>query len=435
MSISNPTNLHLATAAGIIIVAATAHVTILKTGGYALDTQAPLVLALAIGVIAAARAIGSGELTGRVALAASLMLFAGEAYNFAASLDRMVEAREQHQAPLKDKAEKRKQALQRLAALESGDVEATPRLRIAREALAALRQGSEGPAVKAARAELAAAQKRVDDEAANVACKRECERKKGERDAARAALDRAIAADAAARSGDMARAEAEVTAAAAEAATLNEQAVQKAKAAVEANPLPPSATPTADRIGMAPWAWDMLIAALLSFASAGLAAVLLSIGAAKPLTLAYPAAPGQLREGALNATPLATASLDAATEETNVFRQGLHAPLPERTGPTVAEFLRSRSPENEPPQPPKGGPRKRKTKPENVTAANVVTFPGGGKHPVLAALENAGGSVASNRDLAALMGVTDGEATKRRAEVAHLLIEQQVGKERRIALR
>ena len=45
------------------------------------------------------------------------------------------------------------------------------------------------------------------------------------------------------------------------------------------------------------------------------------------------------------------------------------------------------------------------------------------------------GSVASNRDLAALMGVSDGEATKRRGEVAHLLIEEQQGKQRRIALR
>lgn len=93
-------------------------------------------------------------------------------------------------------------------------------------------------------------------------------------------------------------------------------------------------------------------------------------------------------------------------------------------------------PENDQPEPPNGGSRKRKTRPATANvAANVVTFPVGGKHPVVAALESAGGAVASNRQLAALMGVTDGEATKRRAEVGHLLVEQQDGKARRIALR
>lgn len=96
-----------------------------------------------------------------------------------------------------------------------------------------------------------------------------------------------------------------------------------------------------------------------------------------------------------------------------------------------------RLPENEPPQPPKGGGKRKTTQaPANVaSSANVVTFPAGGKHPVVAALESVGGSVASNRELANLMGVTDGEATKRRQEVEHLLHVEHAGKARRIALR
>lgn len=74
---------------------------------------------------------------------------------------------------------------------------------------------------------------------------------------------------------------------------------------------------------------------------------------------------------------------------------------------------------------PKGpqGPRgKRKTRfPENVVPIT-------GKHPVLAAIEQNGGTVASNRELARLMNVTDGEASKRVAEVAHLLSIAKVGK-------
>lgn len=411
MSISTPSNRGLATAAGIVIVGATAHVTILKTGGYAFDTQAPLVLALALGVIAAARAIGSGELTGRLAAAAALTLLAGEAYNFASSLDRMIETREAMQAPLKAKATARDEALSRLNALETATAADTPRLRLARETLGALRNGSEGPAAKAARAALNEAQARVDTEAANIRCGKECKRKQDERDTARDALDAAVKADSADRAGQIARAESEVQAAATAASGEHAAALKAAAAAVEANPRPASATPTADRLNIAPWAWDMLIAGLLSFASAGLAAVLLAIGAQGETEV-------------------------EKNNDLNVFRATLHAPLPDRAGPTIAERLPVRFPENEPPRPPKGGPRKRKTTAENVTgAANVITFPAGGKHPVVAALEKVGGSVASNRELAQLMGVTDGEASKRVAEIEPALILTKDGKQLRIALR
>lgn len=65
--------------------------------------------------------------------------------------------------------------------------------------------------------------------------------------------------------------------------------------------------------------------------------------------------------------------------------------------------------------------------PENV-AANV------GKHPVIAALEAAGRPV-NNAELAKLMSVCDGEATKRRREVAGHIVERRVGRQCQIALR
>lgn len=50
-----------------------------------------------------------------------------------------------------------------------------------------------------------------------------------------------------------------------------------------------------------------------------------------------------------------------------------------------------------------------------------------GKHPVIAAIEKAGRPV-TNRELATIMNVCDGEATKRRREVQSRLVERRVGK-------
>lgn len=75
--------------------------------------------------------------------------------------------------------------------------------------------------------------------------------------------------------------------------------------------------------------------------------------------------------------------------------------------------------------PPKPG--KRAPLPKNVVRLHT------GKHPVIAAIETAGRAV-SNKELAQLMGVCDGEATKRRREVAHRLREVRVGKYVMVAL-
>lgn len=75
-------------------------------------------------------------------------------------------------------------------------------------------------------------------------------------------------------------------------------------------------------------------------------------------------------------------------------------------------------------EPPKG----RKSKPK----ANVVQFPA--KHPVLKALSDSGGTVSSNRELASLMSVSEGEASKRYREVADQLRIERVGKQLKISL-
>lgn len=79
------------------------------------------------------------------------------------------------------------------------------------------------------------------------------------------------------------------------------------------------------------------------------------------------------------------------------------------------------------PTPPK--PRKRKPLP-----ANVIQLPARATHPVIAALEKVSGPV-NNRELARLMSVTDGEASKRVREVASLVDVCRQGREVLISLR
>lgn len=69
------------------------------------------------------------------------------------------------------------------------------------------------------------------------------------------------------------------------------------------------------------------------------------------------------------------------------------------------------------------------------TIAARFPVPANDAHPVIEALERAGGSVGSNRQLAQLMRVTDGESSKRVAEVADKLEIVRDGKQTRIALR
>lgn len=319
MASTTPSARALATYGGAAIVIAAAHTTILKTGGYSLSGTAPLITALALGVIAGARAVGSGDVPKRLVLGIVIALAAGEAYNLASTLDRSVEAREETQAPIRALHLKREEAIARLHALETGTY-TTQRLTLAREALTAARSGAEGQAVAKARLGLQAAQAAVDDEAANVACKRECQRKQGVAEQARQDLQAAIAAESKDRTGAITRADAELAAAITATDAERQAAITAAKAEVQANPEPRSATPTADRLGLPPWIWDMVLAIALSVGANGLAAMLLAYGASPDRQS------GAGRSG---------------QSEIDALRALLAAPLPDNPdGPTVAQVIR-----------------------------------------------------------------------------------------------
>ncbi len=270
----------LATRAGIVIVVAAAHLTIVHTGGYGLTTQAPLVMALAFGVIAGARAVGDTNMPRNLGFGIAAALLAGEAYNFVSTLDRMVDAREELQAPIRAKHEKRADAIKAQLALEAAPA-TSERLKLATKALDDAKAGRETQRVKLAREALDKAKADVDEEAKNIRCLKECWRKQEIADKAEKTLKDALAAAEADRSKDVGAAKTELTAALAEAQAQHTADVDAAKAAVEANPEPRSATPTADRIGIAPWAFDLIIAALLSIGANGLAGMLLAYGAGR----------------------------------------------------------------------------------------------------------------------------------------------------------
>lgn len=106
-------------------------------------------------------------------------------------------------------------------------------------------------------------------------------------------------------------------------------------------------------------------------------------------------------------------------------------------------------PANDHPQPPAPDRGRKDSKnanspapaPASKSSGTVVAFPGPANkasdaaHPVLAALAAAGGEVPSHEALARLMGVTGGEASKRVAEVAALLVIERRGKKKALRLR
>lgn len=112
------------------------------------------------------------------------------------------------------------------------------------------------------------------------------------------------------------------------------------------------------------------------------------------------------------------------------FRQGKRQVLTIANDcPSVADNRQTSFPVEfqlpEPPEPPKG--KRRKPFPKEV-----IDFR---NHPVVKALRDVGGSVTSHRQLAELMGIDEGAATRRRHEVEDYLDVTKVGKQLRIALR
>jgi hypothetical protein len=236
----------IALGVGLTLLAATAHVTIMATGGY-LHAHAVLTLAIAAGVGSGALAIGSAWASDRKALAVWLVIaiLAGEAYGFVSTAERLVVARESAQAPLRAAGDAVTKAVTRVSNAEAAVTKApetSPRLERALKAKAT-----------------------ADETALTKAAERGC------RDNCRALLQAQV--DQAGQEVAAARADIEKVA---RAATDELEAARTAFAGLRP---PASATPLADRLGIPPWVLDLLSSALGSMAANGLAAGLLCFAA------------------------------------------------------------------------------------------------------------------------------------------------------------
>ena len=237
---------------GLFSVAAGANAIVTATGGYG-TPQSYVTLAMSAAAVMGAIAVASAAGHGRTVLAVVLgiCLLCGEGYALMGTAERVVIARETMQAPLRDAAARHRAALEELAAAEAAKPIPAPtaRLRVAEAAKVA--------------AEAAAISK-----AAERDCRSNC-----------AALLQG-AADAAGR--EVAAARAEIAVHDAEQTRVIASRIARAKAAVEAAPMPASATPLADRLGVAPWVLDLIQAALVSIGLNGLGAFLVAFAVHAP---------------------------------------------------------------------------------------------------------------------------------------------------------
>jgi hypothetical protein len=232
---------------GAIILAAVTNMNIDAGFGHG-SPQACLMLAVAAGVGVSAFVVGAAWDSNRRGLAVGLVLAVavGEFFNLTATAERLVAGRELAQAPLRasqdDLAAATKRATDARAAREKAKTTTSMRLEKAEAAkraadAAVVTKASEKGCVSNCAKLL---QKAVDDAAAEVAVAR-----------------------------------AELT----EAAHRAEGELRVAEAALAAIKSPPSATPLADRLGLAPWIIDLLHSALGSVAANGLAFLLIAFGA------------------------------------------------------------------------------------------------------------------------------------------------------------
>lgn len=239
----------LAIFVGCLIVAATTHVAIISAGGYG-STSAPLQIAVALGLCTASVCTGAAWGDGRWILGFVFLfvMVAGEALAILTTSEVTLAARDAAAAPLVELAKKRSDALGELAAADTASPAPADKSRL-----------------QAAEKAKSNAETAVREKAADKACLANC----------RLLLQSAV--DAAQREVAAARAELDER-------TRNEsQRLQDrrtaARAAVASLPPARSATPLADRLRVAAWALDLLIAGLRSIAANGLGAALIAFGA------------------------------------------------------------------------------------------------------------------------------------------------------------
>lgn len=235
----------LAGLVGLAILAFVVHAAIMASGGYG-TPAAPLMIALGAGLAAGALAVGVAWEEGHRALGVGLVvtLLAGEAWALVQTAERTITHRDQQQAPLRAAVDTRARAAERVKTAE--------------EALAAI---GDTPRLASAQAAKAAADAAVVAKAAEKGCVTNCAK--------------LLQSQAEAAAAEVAAARAEITGKRA----VAEGRLEQARANLAALPLPPSATPLADRLGIQPWKLDLGVAALASVAANGLAALLLAFAA------------------------------------------------------------------------------------------------------------------------------------------------------------
>jgi hypothetical protein len=205
---------------GLALLAATAHATIVAASGYG-SPHSFITIIVAAGVGVSALVIGSAWRDRPVlALCLAAAVVAGEAFGLLSTAERLIVAREAAQAPLRFAGEAHSKAAKRVAA--------------ANAALASIPEMTSR--LVAALAAKAAADATAQRDASAKTCLANC----------RALLQAQV--DAAAGEVDAARAEL------AERKIAAEREVAEASAAFARHKAPESATPLADRIGIAAWA-------------------------------------------------------------------------------------------------------------------------------------------------------------------------------------
>jgi hypothetical protein len=253
---------------GLALLSATAHATITTTGGYG-TAHSFITMTVAAGVGVSAIVAGSIWTTRRgLALWLVLAIIAGEAFGLLSTAERLVASREAAQAPLRALAERYAKAAQRVsdaaAALASAP---TTSLRLER-----------------ALSRKDAADKAASEKAAERGCRENC----------RQLLQ-----------GQVDDAGQEVAAARAELATNEATQTREfsvATAELAAIKTPVSATPLADRVGIAAWLIDLIAAALASIAANGMACGLIAFA-------------GHSKHGATDEPHRTPATIDIAATE------------------------------------------------------------------------------------------------------------------------
>jgi hypothetical protein len=230
---------------GTGIIGSVVHAAIMASGGYD-TTSSPLTVGLACGLVAGAVVLGLSWRDGRRALAVliGLGLLAGEGYALILTAERTLAHRETKQTPLRAAAETRAKAVRRVAEAEAavagmGD---TPRLT---RAMAAKREADAAVVAKAAERGCASNCRALLEQQVTVA--------QQEVAAARAELEKARAAA--------------------------EREASEARRVFAALPVPGSASPLADRLGVADWQVDLAAAVLASLSANGLGAFLIAFAA------------------------------------------------------------------------------------------------------------------------------------------------------------